>query len=379
VRGPIGAERRNCKRHRHPVIAARVSPSPGRRAIAADRVAVGGFFRVDAQAAEAGYQRRNPIAFLDAQLACATDCDPSSVSGERGNCGQLVDECRHFLRSDVDRAQSIAFHDDRPRWLARAGSRLFRLNLDPRTETREDIDERSSRRIEPDVFDLDPRPRQRGGRNHPKSGRGKVARHLESLSADGPALLHPHGLAVDANIEAERGEGSLRVIAGWHPLRHRGFAFRVQAGEENGALDLGARHGRPEIDAMKSTTLDSERGMPLGRVDARAHLSQRRDHASHGPTRKRGVANEPGRKGLCSQYARQHPHGGAGVAGIEVTHRRTKLPKASSVYSNRSPGGTNVDAQIGQTRESRRTVCARGEIRDLRGSGGQRGDERVAV
>src|SRR4051794_3536471 len=75
-RGLLGGERGDGEGHRHAVIAAGIGAAAGRpgRSVrgSGDDEAVGALVGVDAERAEAGDQRRDPIALLDPQLAGAT-------------------------------------------------------------------------------------------------------------------------------------------------------------------------------------------------------------------------------------------------------------------------------------------------------------------
>ena len=91
----------------------------------ADDEAVRALVGRDAERAKSGDERRNAVAFLDAQLGGAADAHLAAVAGQRGNRRQLVDEARHLLRRDVDAADAVAFDDDRPARLAGVTRRLI--------------------------------------------------------------------------------------------------------------------------------------------------------------------------------------------------------------------------------------------------------------
>ena len=68
--------------------------------------AVGALVGVDAERAEAGDERRDAVALLDAQLAAPRTVDLAAVRRERRNRRQLVDEAGHFVGRDLERARA---------------------------------------------------------------------------------------------------------------------------------------------------------------------------------------------------------------------------------------------------------------------------------
>ena len=101
--GPRGRQRRDRERHRHPVIAVRVGHAAGRRARRPRTTKPSGaLVGVDAERAEPGDQRRDAIAFLDAQLRRAADRHLAAVRRQRGDRRQFVDEAGHFVGRDLD-------------------------------------------------------------------------------------------------------------------------------------------------------------------------------------------------------------------------------------------------------------------------------------
>ena len=92
--------------HRHPVVAASVGP-PARGARGAghrsgDHESVSALVGLDAERAEAGDERSNAIALLDAEFARAAHGHLTAVRRERRDGRQLVDQTRHLFRCDVE-------------------------------------------------------------------------------------------------------------------------------------------------------------------------------------------------------------------------------------------------------------------------------------
>ena len=74
--GAAGAERGDGEGHRHPVIALRIGDAAGRRARAVHDEAIGVLVGVDAERPEAGDQRGDAVALLDAELGGAAHARP---------------------------------------------------------------------------------------------------------------------------------------------------------------------------------------------------------------------------------------------------------------------------------------------------------------
>ena len=100
--GPRARQRGDRERHRHAVVACASADAAGRRARAADDEAVRPLVGVDAERAEPGDQRGNPVALLDAQLGGAPHGHLAAVRRERRDRRQFVDQARHFLGRDLD-------------------------------------------------------------------------------------------------------------------------------------------------------------------------------------------------------------------------------------------------------------------------------------
>ena len=71
------------------------------RAAAANDEAIGPLVSIHAERAQAGDQRRDPVAFLDAQFRCAADVERAAKRGARRENLQLIDEIRHLIRRDL--------------------------------------------------------------------------------------------------------------------------------------------------------------------------------------------------------------------------------------------------------------------------------------
>ena len=103
-RRTFGRERGDSKGHGHAVIASCVRDAAGRAPGRGDAEPVRPLVGRQAERPHAIDQRRDSIAFLDAQLGGAADRDLAAVRGERRDGRQLVDEPGHLLGRDCHRA-----------------------------------------------------------------------------------------------------------------------------------------------------------------------------------------------------------------------------------------------------------------------------------
>ena len=132
---------------------------------------------IEPDRAEPGDERGDAVALLDAQFGGAADRDLTAVRAERRDRGQFVNQARNFVRPDLDRPDLVVC--DRHRSPGLAAVRHGRLDLDARAEPAEHVEQRGSRRVETDLFDLDARPWEGRRRDQPEGGRGEVAGHGE--------------------------------------------------------------------------------------------------------------------------------------------------------------------------------------------------------
>ncbi len=92
----------------------------------------------------------------------------------------------------------------------------------------------------------------------------------------------------------ERGERALRMIACGRRLDNARGARGLEAGQQDGALDLGTRHLRFVRDAPQACTGDGERRPAVSRRNPCTHARQRIDYAAHRPSVEAGVATDDG-------------------------------------------------------------------------------------
>ena len=163
------------------------------------------------------------------------------------------------------------------------------------------------------------------GAHQERGGRG-IAGHLdvERLDPAAGAELDP-ALALRHRV-AERAQHPLGMVArssAGFPQVHRYLAD--QAGQQQGALDLGARDRHRVPQRAQRAAPDRERqavAAPL--LEARAHFGERRGDAAHRAAAQRGIAGECRAEAVAGQQAEQEPRGRAGVAAIERPVGRAK-------------------------------------------------------
>ena len=115
---------------------------------------------------------------------------------------------------------------------------------------------------------------------NPTPSAAERLRSFEALVAD-----HRDGESVHTDAAPKRRQGALRVIARRGRLGHARRPVGVEAGQQNGALHLGAGGRRTVRDRPQSRAANHERRVAVRGVDAGAHLFERLDHATHGSTR----------------------------------------------------------------------------------------------
>ena len=124
---------------------------------------------------------------------------------------------------------------------------------------------------------------KRPGDEQRRGGR-EVARHDDLVESQRARRLHRDRARAAPDPCARRFEHELGVVAGGDALDHRRRPLGVQPGEEDRGLHLRARHLRLDLDpAQSGRASDHEGRVPVGGLDGRAHLPQRRGDPLHRP------------------------------------------------------------------------------------------------
>ena len=137
-------------------------------------------------------------------------------------------------------------------------------------------------------------------------------------------------------------------------LAHGGGAVGAEAGQEDRALDLGARHRQAVVDPVQPTTAHDQRRetTAVAAVDRGPHDPQRPGHAVHGAPARRSVADEHGQAVERGRPAGEQADPGAGVADVDHT---VGLPQA-----RRCPRTTTSPVRVGHQRRPESSIARAG-------------------
>ena len=274
----FGRERGDRERHRHPMIAARVGDA-ARRPLApvraGDHESVRTLVGVDAERAEAGDERGDAIAFLDAQLARAANADLAAVRGKRGDGRQLVDQARDFVGRDVERPGRDRL---RPTTLPRGSPAALAVTS---TWTRAPKRRRTPSRavrvgLRPTSSISTARSGQRRRGDQPEGGGREVARHRQRLPVQPLAAVDRDASGLPTSTAAaESGQRPLGVVArrgrfedAWSCRRRAG---RRAARRSSPARSASAAREQSRATARREwSAADGRRSRRCGRPFARA-------------------------------------------------------------------------------------------------------------
>ena len=225
---------------------------------------------------------------------------------------------------------------------------------DVRTHQPQRVQQAGAARIEPDRAQAQLRAGHDGRRDQEEGGRGEIRRHRHVGGAQALAAAQPGEAGRELDLHTEGREHALGVVAGRVRFGHRGFAVRVQAGQQDRRLHLGAGHRQRVVDAcQRLPAVDVQRrGTVVAGVDPRAHQRQRGGDPAHRPLRQRRVADQHAVEGLGGQQAGQQAHAGAGVAAVQRAIGRAQAVHADPVHDP-ARGRRRLDAHA-HPREDRR-------------------------
>lgn len=223
------------------------------------------------------------IGFLDAEFAGVADGGFAlGEGGGDGDDGDFVDEVGDFLWEeggsgegsavDFDVADGFAF--GLVEGVDHAGSHAA-----------EDVEDGGAGGVEADVVDDESGAGEGGCGDEPEGGGGDVSGDGEVAGFGGLSAVDGDGVGVAAGGDAEGGEHALGVVAGFCGLCDGGFALGEEAGEEDGAFDLGGGDGHFVGDGLEFGAVDEEWGaagfFAFG-FDVCAHLGEWDGDAAHG-------------------------------------------------------------------------------------------------
>ena len=194
-------------------------------------------------------------------------------------------------------------------WLAFAGAFDFRRHGGARTTYQ--VDNVGARWVQADALDLDGCARRSCGERHPECRAGNVSRDGEADGMESLTTLDGHAQAGDLHLRTERRQRALGMIPGRSRLVHDRPPLGLQARENDGAFDLRARDLRGVLNRTKIGARNSERRMPVLRLDVRPHAREGVDDAPHRSFRQGAVAAHRRAHPVGRQNPRHQTHGRA--------------------------------------------------------------------
>ncbi len=187
---------------------------------------------------------------------------------------------------------------------------------------------------------------------------------------NGSARLHRHAATAGCHVDAEGRHQFLRVGPCRLGLDDRRGAIGRQAGKQDTALHLGARHGWRILNAVQPATLNRERRQRRtpDPADRCPHGPERVDHPVHGAPPDRLVTIEHRRE----RQTGQHP-GKQANARARVAHVQRPLGGSQAATGDRHHPVDHLDTRTQGLHDGHRVghIGTVAEARDLRRSVGQ--------
>ena len=113
--------------------------------------------------------------------------------------------------------------------------------------------------------------------------------------------------------------------------------------------------------------------------DVGTHFSERRDHAIHGPARKRSIANQPALECLASKQTGKQTHGRSGIAAVDLLFRGREHAFFAVDNNHVWLGLLDLDAENAQRIERVHAIVARQKAAQCARAVRQGGDNRGAM
>ncbi len=179
-----------------------------------------------------------------------------------------------------------------------------------RARASEHVEHGDARRIQSYALDLDGGPGRAAGQRGPECRAGDIPRHRQGARFEPLARGDLDGRTVANHGDAERFQRAFRMIPRRRRLDDPGAAGRMQARQQDAALDLGAGHLRFIHDPLEAAAVDGQRRAAARRVDSRAHARERLDDSAHGPPLQRVVAADHRPKRMSREDPGQEPNRG---------------------------------------------------------------------
>ena len=142
----------------------------------------------------------------------------------------------------------------------------------------------------------------------------------------------PSAAVAMSSVAPKPAQHALGVVAGGDRLDDRGGAGGVEAGQQDGRLDLGRGHRQLVYDGYRVAGAGEGEGQAAapGAVEACSHALERGDDPAHRPLAQRGVAGQAGDHRRGGDQAGGEPGAGAGIAEVDRVVGRAKAANADA-------------------------------------------------
>ena len=268
----------------------------------------------------------NAVGFLHPQfLSLADDGGAVGKGASHRQHRKLVDQLRNFfsLNNGAFQHGTRYFHDAAWLELIHIFDRFANLgsHADQHTE------HRCACGIQAEFANKQMSSGLRGCRCQPVSGRGEITGNSEVARLWNLIAKNRDGAVfIPRRANKEVTQHSLGVIARLRFLDNCGFSFGKKTGEQDCAFHLRAGDRHLIANSAQRAPANAQRWGLVGtfRGNVCSHPLQWSNDAIHRPPGKRSVSHQAALKCLPCEKSRHQPHGGSGVAAINVAGRRTE-------------------------------------------------------
>ena len=192
--------------------------------------------------------------------------------------------------------------------------------------------------------------------------------------------LEGDNVAVRLDLDAQRAEHALGMVAGGRRLDDGRLTLGIQTGQQDGTLELGRRDGETVLDAVQLARVHGHRTeVVVPALDGRAHLAQRLHHAAHRALLDGGVAVHGRGEALTGEDAAQQTGSRAGIAGVQLALRRGQAVQADALYDDLLVGNIDGNAHFAEAVDGGQAVLAHQKAGDMGGAAGQSAEHDGAV
>jgi len=315
---PFCKEAQDCGGHSDAVVPVTFHFGAHELASAFNEEAIGLFFNGDPKEAEVFCHNREAVTLFVAEFGRVSNFGCAlGEGGGHGENGNFIDQVGDFLSGD--RGGFKRFSAGNCDSAERFGGGLFYLFQNARAHAQEGGDEGGAGGVEADASESELGTTKASGEDHPKSGRGEVARNIQFGGFEALGAVKNEGSIFGAKAGPKGGEKSFGMVARQGGLGESGFSAGLEGGEENAGFDLSAGNLAGEVDRSELGATDGERGSVATSFaeDFGAELAEGLGDSAHGAAGEGGIAEEAGGEGKPGDDSREEAHGGAAVAAID--------------------------------------------------------------